>query len=79
MSTSQSKNEDTEDQTSKRSLRLSQDPSPPSIKVKKLIVGGVPEHFNAPWHIAQERGIFKKHNIEIEVRSINLFIYLKYF
>eukprot|EP01120_Amphizonella_sp_Union-15-10_P012362 TRINITY_DN5475_c0_g1_i1.p1 TRINITY_DN5475_c0_g1~~TRINITY_DN5475_c0_g1_i1.p1 ORF type:complete len:571 (+),score=91.23 TRINITY_DN5475_c0_g1_i1:42-1754(+) len=29
-------------------------------------VGGVPEHFNYPWHIAIERGIFEKHNVKVE-------------
>ena len=30
-----------------------------------LKVGGVPEHFNAPWHIAFEKKMFKKSNINI--------------
>ncbi len=29
-------------------------------------IGGVPEHFNLPIHLADERGIFKKNNISIE-------------
>lgn len=34
---------------------------------KTLIrIGGVPEHFNLPIHLANERGIFKKNNISIE-------------
>lgn len=32
----------------------------------KLKVAGVPEHFNAPWHIARDRGLFAKENIELE-------------
>ena len=29
-------------------------------------VGGVPEHFNLAWHLAIEKGTFKKNNINIE-------------
>lgn len=29
-------------------------------------VGGVPEHFNYSWHIARERGLFAKHNVQVE-------------
>ncbi len=32
----------------------------------KLKVGGVPEHFNLPWHLAIENDIFSKSNIELE-------------
>ncbi len=28
-------------------------------------VGGVPEHFNYPWFIAEERGIFAKHGVQV--------------
>lgn len=28
-------------------------------------VGGVPEHFNLPWHVAQEEGIFDTMNIQL--------------
>eukprot|EP00045_Choanoeca_perplexa_P008267 m.76298 g.76298 ORF g.76298 m.76298 type:complete len:585 (-) comp14423_c0_seq1:139-1893(-) len=35
-------------------------------ETKPLVVGGVPEHFNYPWFIAQERGLFKKHGVEVE-------------
>lgn len=33
---------------------------------KKLRVGGVPEHFNLPWHFAIESGEFQENGIEIE-------------
>lgn len=29
-------------------------------------VGGVPEHFNYPWHLAQERGLFAKHGVNVQ-------------
>jgi hypothetical protein len=29
-------------------------------------VGGVPEHFNYPWILAQERGLFEKHGVRLE-------------
>lgn len=29
-------------------------------------VGGVAEHFNYSWHIARERGLFAKHNVEVK-------------
>lgn len=29
-------------------------------------MGGVPEHFNLPWHLAIENGLFEKEGIEIE-------------
>lgn len=32
----------------------------------KLRVGGVPEHFNLPWHLALENDIFSKSNIDLE-------------
>lgn len=28
-------------------------------------IGGVPEHFNLPWYLAQEQGAFQKHAIQI--------------
>ncbi len=34
--------------------------------MKKIRVGGVPEHFNYPWHYGIAKGIFAKYNIEIE-------------
>ncbi len=35
-------------------------------RLSPLRVGGVPEHFNMPFHLAQERGLFAKHNVEVE-------------
>ena len=32
----------------------------------KLRVGGVPEHFNAPWYIAKEKGAFSAVGIDLE-------------
>ncbi len=32
----------------------------------KIRVGGVPEHFNFPWHYGIEQGIFSKNGIELE-------------
>jgi len=32
----------------------------------KIRVGGVPEHFNLPWHLAIENGLFEKEGIEVE-------------
>lgn len=29
-------------------------------------IGGVPEHFNLPWHIARENGLFQNEGIEID-------------
>lgn len=34
--------------------------------MKKIRVGGVPEHFNLPWHLAMENNHFEKEGIEIE-------------
>eukprot|EP00730_Choanoeca_flexa_P001746 TRINITY_DN10766_c0_g4_i4.p1 TRINITY_DN10766_c0_g4~~TRINITY_DN10766_c0_g4_i4.p1 ORF type:complete len:584 (+),score=136.26 TRINITY_DN10766_c0_g4_i4:64-1815(+) len=31
-----------------------------------LVVGGVPEHFNYPWFIAEERGLFAKHGVNVK-------------
>lgn len=36
------------------------------VYMDTIRVGGVPEHFNYSWHIAIERGIFAKHNVQIE-------------
>ena len=32
----------------------------------RLRVGGVPEHFNAPWHLAKQKGAFLAAGIELE-------------
>jgi sulfonate transport system substrate-binding protein len=32
----------------------------------KIRCGGVPEHFNYPWHVAMEQGYFKEEGIELE-------------
>jgi len=37
----------------------------------KIRVGGVPEHFNLPWHLAMENNLFKKEGIEIEWHTFN--------
>jgi sulfonate transport system substrate-binding protein len=35
-------------------------------RLKKIRIGGVPEHFNLPWHLAIENHHFEKEGIEIE-------------
>lgn len=35
-------------------------------KLTKIRVGGVPEHFNLPWHLAMKNGLFEKEGIELE-------------
>lgn len=37
----------------------------------KLRIGGVPEHFNLPWHLANEEGKFAEKNIEVEWTDFN--------
>lgn len=32
-------------------------------------VGGVPEHFNLPWHLALENGLFESENINVEWKT----------
>jgi ABC-type nitrate/sulfonate/bicarbonate transport system substrate-binding protein len=34
--------------------------------MNKIKVGGVPEHFNLPWHLAREKGAFEKKGIDLE-------------
>ena len=34
--------------------------------MKKITIGGVPEHFNLPWHMAIESGKFKKKGIDLQ-------------
>lgn len=31
-----------------------------------LVVGGVPEHFNLPWHLAREEGLFTQQHIDLK-------------
>lgn len=31
-----------------------------------LRIGGVPEHFNYPWHLALERGLFEKNGVKVQ-------------
>eukprot|EP00043_Microstomoeca_roanoka_P006354 m.62229 g.62229 ORF g.62229 m.62229 type:complete len:582 (+) comp13381_c0_seq5:173-1918(+) len=46
---------------------------PASKRSKKpLVVGGVPEHFNYPWKMAEQRGIFTKYNVEVDFREQSL-------
>lgn len=33
--------------------------------MKKIRIGGVPEHFNLPWHLGMEEGIFQKEGITL--------------
>lgn len=37
--------------------------------MKKIIVGGVPEHFNLPWNLVAETGAFRSKGLEIEWRD----------
>lgn len=34
--------------------------------MKKITIGGVPEHFNLPWHVAIENNKFKAKNIDLQ-------------
>ena len=34
--------------------------------MKTIRIGGVPEHFNLPWHLAIEEGLFEKEGIQLE-------------
>lgn len=34
--------------------------------MQKIIIGGVPEHFNLPWHLAIENNKFKDRNIDLQ-------------
>ena len=34
--------------------------------MRKIRVGGVPEHFNLPWHLADEQGLFREAGIDLE-------------
>ncbi len=37
--------------------------------MKQIRVGGVPEHFNLPWHLAMENKDFEKQNLELTWRN----------
>lgn len=37
--------------------------------MKRIRVGGVPEHFNLPWHLAVEEGTFSRQGLEIEWKT----------
>lgn len=39
--------------------------------MKTFSIGGVPEHFNLPWHLAIEKGSFQKHDIELQWEDQN--------
>jgi sulfonate transport system substrate-binding protein len=41
-----------------------------SPEKRPLVVAGVPEHFNLPWHLAIESGAFTKRGIELEYRDV---------
>lgn len=34
--------------------------------MQKIRIGGVPEHFNLPWHMAIEEGMFKEAGVDLE-------------
>ncbi len=38
--------------------------------MKTIKVGGVPEHFNLPWHICIENGEFEKEGIKVEWKEV---------
>ncbi|MBC8111728.1 MAG: ABC transporter substrate-binding protein, partial [Verrucomicrobia bacterium] len=33
--------------------------------MKKIRIGGVPEHFNMPWHFAQQNHVFEEQGIDL--------------
>ncbi|WP_029033021.1 substrate-binding domain-containing protein [Salinimicrobium terrae] len=37
--------------------------------MKKIKVGGVPEHFNLPWHLCIDDGTFKKNSLDLSWRN----------
>lgn len=37
--------------------------------MKTIRVGGVPEHFNLPWHLCIDDGTFESHNLEVKWRD----------
>ena len=42
-----------------------------SDKHRPLVIGGVPEHFNLPWHLAIESGAFDEQGIDVEYRDFS--------
>ena len=34
--------------------------------MKKITLAGVPEHFNLPWHLAYEEGVFEDVGIDLD-------------
>lgn len=36
----------------------------------QIRIGGVPEHFNLPWHLAIEDGAFKEAGIDLQWQDI---------
>ncbi|MGB0849623.1 MAG: hypothetical protein ACPGTP_00120 [Bacteroidia bacterium] len=38
--------------------------------MEKINIGGVPEHFNYPWHYGIKHGIFAKHGLEISWQDV---------
>lgn len=37
--------------------------------MKSFVVGGVPEHFNLPWHLAIEQGLFHQHGVHVQYKD----------
>lgn len=37
--------------------------------MKTFVVGGVPEHFNLPWHLAIEQGLFQKAGLNVKYKD----------
>lgn len=37
--------------------------------MKTFVVGGVPEHFNLPWHLAIEEGLFKEEGLHVKYKD----------
>ena len=42
-----------------------------SSELTTIRVGGVPEHFNSPWHIAIESGAFAKAGLDVQWTTID--------
>jgi ABC-type nitrate/sulfonate/bicarbonate transport system substrate-binding protein len=41
------------------------------MELQKIVVCGVPEHFNLPWHLAIENGLFAKHGVLVLAPTLN--------